>query len=73
MQRGLQLSEQQVAKVRGLRAEALERASEISMAKQCAEDMLEELPAVKEPGSMTEQDKLQFFDIGEAACKSSFE
>ena len=73
MQRGLQLSKQQVAEVRDLRAQAQDRASEIRISKQCAEDMLDELPAVKKPGGMTAQDKLEFVDIGEAACKSSFE
>ena len=51
--------------MRGLRAEALERASEINISKQCAEDMLEELPAMKKPCGMTELDKLQFVDIGD--------
>ena len=65
MQRESQLSEEQVEEIRKLRAHARSRASEISIARQCAEDMLEEQFAAMETDQMSLQEKLQLLDIGQ--------
>ena len=65
MQRESQLSDDQVEEICKLRANARTRSSEISIARQCAEDMLEEQFAAMEADRMSPQEKLQLLDIGQ--------